>query len=116
MKEYQFRVVGQRVPLGKRVQFYIADYSGKYPSYCKETNLVFETTDEETTEIYDPSLVLPEPLCQELFDELWRLGFRPLYASTTGPEIDAVKEALKDARQVRDKILDSYIKKTEGDE
>lgn len=81
---------------GYAIYFLIHDYDGK-DYYGKP----LEMTLEESPGVWrEPSAVMSKKQTQELFNDLWMMGFRPESHEGVGRAMEAQKENLQDLRAI----------------
>ena len=100
------------IPLDKHYRVYAADnfLSGGVDFHiCKpaepgqrvDVSVTFtETVVDETFCVAAPSLSVTRQLCQQILDELWRLGYRPDGGKGTEAERSALHSHLRDMRAI----------------
>lgn len=109
---YQFRIVLEERFLRDTIALYLFDRSPELRAQSKiavARPVVFETIDIANTMI-DPALEISRDTAQQLFDELWRLGFRPAKEGSEG-QLGAVERHLDDQRALSSKLL-SLLERT----
>lgn len=72
------------------------------------TSVTFERIPEDEGAAYavDPTLKLGLPEAQQLMDELWRAGVRPVEAHGTSGQLQAMEKHLDDMRRIAGGALD----------
>lgn len=77
---------------------------GDYALYAKEGDGIMLPVQFEKREMYaalgEPALSMSHENCQDLFNELWRLGFKPTDGTGNAGHLDAIKYHLEDMREL----------------
>ena len=74
------------------------------------TSVIVQESDIGVEQAYDPPAIrLEREASQQLMDDLWSSGVRPIHAKAGDDLIEALRDHITDFRAVRDKLLDHFF-------